>query len=73
MVKLNVPAPVIWHVAMIALVTQLSGMGVLSTMAGNAGCTQFLGSNIGRMAGVATEFVMCSWQYKSAIAHMVEL
>ncbi len=47
---------------MIALVTQLSGMGVLSTMAGNAGCTQFLGSNIGRMAGVTTELVMGSWQ-----------
>ena len=73
MIKLNIPAPDIWHVAMIALVTQLSGMGVLSTMAGNASCTQFLCSNIGRMAGVATELVMCSWQCKSAIAHMVEL
>jgi len=57
---------------MIALVTQLSGMGVLSAMAGNAGCTQFLGSNICRMAGVATELVMCSWQCKSAIARMIE-
>jgi hypothetical protein len=46
---------------MIALITQLSGMCVLSTMAGNAGCTQFLGSNIGRMAGVATKLVMRNW------------
>lgn len=71
-IEADLATPSVRHMALITLLTQFSGMCILRAMTADTGRTQLLRGNIGRMAGIATEFCVRPGQRKFSIARMVK-
>lgn len=71
--SLRSASPGVGHMTLTTVGAQLPGMGILCSMATDAGGTQFLRGHIRGMAGIATEPFVRTRQRKLGIALMREL